>query len=121
MWYFKKKDILEHFGKDGKDVRRLDRAIKRWQVIHTNGMYISRRDYDLQRLVKLKGEVKELKEKAEWGDETLVRGLKEDLEYQISENEKQKADYEKELEGVIDRCYDHMLKSRCLPCQTRKQ
>ena len=65
MWYFTKKEILEHFGKNGKDVRWLDRAMKRGQVICKDGMYISRHDYDLQRMIKMRTEIKELKEKAE--------------------------------------------------------
>ena len=64
MWYYKKKEILEHFGKNGKDVRWLDRAIKRGQVIYKDGMYISRYDYDLQRMVKMRNRIKEL-EKSE--------------------------------------------------------
>lgn len=65
MWYYKKKDILEHFGKNEKDVRRLDRAIKRGQVVHVNGMYASRHDYDIERMIKMKNEIKELREKSE--------------------------------------------------------
>lgn len=34
MWYLDKKWILEHLGKDGKDVRWLDRAISKWIVWH---------------------------------------------------------------------------------------
>lgn len=121
MRYFKKKDILEHFGKNEKDVRWLDRAIKRWQVIHVNGMYASRHDYDLQRMIKMKNEIKELKEKTEWWDASVVRQLREDLAFQIEENERQKEEYEKEIEGILRRCYSHMMQNRCLPYPTEKE
>lgn len=121
MWYFTKKEILEHFGKDGKNVRWLDRAIKKWIVVHVNGMYASRHDYDLQRMIKMKNEIKELKEKAEWWDAELVRWLKSDLAFQIAENEKQKKDYEEEIDGIISRCYNHMAQNRCLPVPTEKE
>lgn len=121
MWYFKKKDILEHFGKDGKNVRWLDRAIKKWIVIHTNGMYISRHDYDLQRMIKMKTEIKELKEKAEWWDADLVRWLKSDLAFQIEENERQKKEFEDEIEWIIERCFNHMAEHKCLPMPTKKE
>lgn len=121
MWYFKKKDILEHFGKNEKDVRWLDRAIKRWQVIHVNGMYASRHDYDIERMVKMKNEIKELKEKSEWWDASVVRQLREDLAYQIEENERQKEEYEKEIEMILRRCYNHMMQNRCLPYPTEKE
>jgi hypothetical protein len=46
MWYLDKKGILEHCGKDGKDVRWLDRAMKRGEVIHDVDMgYITVVDY----------------------------------------------------------------------------
>lgn len=121
MWYFKKKDILEHFGKNEKDVRWLDRAIKRWQVIHVNGMYASRHDYDIERMVKMKNKIKELKEKSEWWEASVVRQLREDLAYQIEENEGQKEEYEKEIEMILRRCYNHMMQNRCLPYPTEKE
>lgn len=121
MWYFKKKDILEHFGKNEKDVRWLDRAIKRWQVIHVNGMYASRHDYDIERMIKMKNEIKELKEKSEWWDASVVRQLREDLAFQIEENERQKEEYEKEIDGILRRCYSHMMQNRCLPYPTEKE
>lgn len=119
MWYYKKKDILEHFGKNGKNVRWLDRAIKRWQVVYTNWMYISRGDYDLQRMVKMKNRIKEL-EKSEWDGEDIKK-LREDLEFQIAENERLEAEHIKEIKEITDRCYDYMSARRCLPTQTKAQ
>ena len=121
MWYFTKKEILEHFGKDGKNVRRLERAIKRWQVVHVNGMYASRHDYDLDRMIKMKTEIKELKEKAEWWDANIIKQLKEDLAFQIEENERQRTEYEEEIEMILKRCYNHMAQNRCLPVLTEKE
>ena len=121
MWYFKKKDILEHFGKNEKDVRWLDRAIKRGQVVHVNGMYASRHDYDLDRMIKMKNEIKELKEKSEWWDASVVRQLREDLAFQTEENERQKEEYEQEIEKILKRCYNHMAQNRCLPYATEKE
>lgn len=121
MWYFKKKDILEHFGKNEKDVRWLDRAIKRWQVVHVNGMYASRHDYDIERMSKMRSEIKELKEKAEWGDAGVVKQLKEDLAFQIEENERQKEEYEGEIDSILRRCYNHMMQNRCLPYPSEKE
>lgn len=119
MWYYKKKDILEHFGKNGKNVRWLDRAIKRGQVVYTNWMYISRYDYDLQRMVKMKNRIKEL-EKSEWNGEDIKK-LREDLEFQIAENERLEAEHIKEIKEITDRCYDYMLARKCLPTQTKSQ
>lgn len=121
MWYFTKKEILEHFGKNGKDVRWLDRAMKRGQVICKDGMYISRHDYDLQRMIKMRTEIKELKEKAEWGDAGLVKQLREDLAFQVEENERMSAEHNEEVEKILKRCYNHMLQNRCLPFPTEKE
>ena len=115
MWYFTKKEILEHFGKDGKNVRRLDRAIKRWQVVHVNGMYASRHDYDLDRMIKMKTEIKELKEKAEWWDASIIKQLKEDLDYQIKENEKLINNYNALFKRMVSRCYSQMESNKALP------
>lgn len=121
MWYFTKKEILEHFGKDGKNVRRLDRAIKRWQVVHANGMYAPRWDYDLQRMIKMKNEIKELKEKAEWWDANIIIQLKDDLAFQTEENERLEKEHQKEIDTIIDNCFNHMAKNKCLPVATRKE
>ena len=45
MWYRTKKEILEHLGKDGKDVRYLDRAVASGEIIVRDRMYIVSREY----------------------------------------------------------------------------
>ena len=38
--YNKKSELLEDLGKDRKDIRYLDRAMERWEVIMIDGYYI---------------------------------------------------------------------------------
>lgn len=45
MRYRTKKEILEHLGKDGKDVRYLDRAVASGEIIMRDRMYIVSREY----------------------------------------------------------------------------
>lgn len=83
MWYTNKKGILERCGKNEKDVRWLDRAIKKGLVIHDLDMgYISVRDY----IEELEIRIEELKkwEKSdvvERVDSKEVNELKERLGY----------------------------------------
>lgn len=58
MWFTNKKGILERCGKNEKDVRWLDRAIKKGMVIHDLDMgYITTIDY----IDELEREIEELK------------------------------------------------------------
>lgn len=83
MWFINKKGILERCGKNEKDVRWLDRAIKRWQVIHDLDMgYITSGDY----IEELELRIEELKrwEKSEVvvsSDSKEIDELKERLGY----------------------------------------
>lgn len=46
MWFLEKREILEYCGKNGKDVRWLDRAMRKWIVIHDiERGYITTVDY----------------------------------------------------------------------------
>ena len=81
MWYFTKKEILEHFGKDGKNVRWLDRAIKKWVVIERDGRYASRNDIEIRAIEKYKSRIKELEEKAEWWDSEKLQEAVENAKY----------------------------------------
>ena len=81
MWYFTKKEILEHFGKDGKNVRWLDRAIKKWLVIEKDGRYASRNDIEIRAIEKYKSRIKELEEKAEWWDLEKLQEAIENAKY----------------------------------------
>ena len=81
MWYLDKKGILEHCGKDGKDVRWLDRAMKRGEVIHDVDMgYITVVDYiwELEEEIKrLKSEPKQVVESDSWEIEKIKEELEE--------------------------------------------
>lgn len=58
MWFTNKKWILEHCGKNEKDVRWLDRAIKKWIVLHDLELgYITVWDY-IKELEEERGEKK---------------------------------------------------------------
>lgn len=67
MWYYKKKDILKRMWKDEKDVRALDRAIRKWRVIEYKNEWITKRitsgDYEMDEVVTLNGRIKELEAK----------------------------------------------------------
>ena len=106
MWYLDKKWMLEHCGKDGKDVRRLDRAMKRGEVIHDVDMgYITVVDYiwELEEEIKrLKSEpkcvktvveevIKDVKRDDIEELEKKIKELESDLDFQISENERLEA------------------------------
>lgn len=69
----------------------------------------------------MKNEIKELREKSEWWDASVVRQLKKDLAFQIEENDRQKEEYECEIEKILKRCYNHMAQNRCLPYPTEKE
>lgn len=69
----------------------------------------------------MRTEIKELKEKAEWGDAGLVKQLREDLAFQVEENERMSAEHNEEVEKILKRCYNHMLQNRCLPVPTEKE
>ena len=71
MWFSSKREILEYCGKDWKDVRWLDRAIKDGRVIKLEWDYCTSADYikeleeseseDLRIIIWLKREIEELK------------------------------------------------------------
>lgn len=54
MRYRTKKEILEHLGKDGKDVRYLDRAVASGEIIMRDRMYITSKEYIEELEKKLK-------------------------------------------------------------------
>ena len=70
MWFTNKKWILEYCGKNEKDVRWLDRAIKKWIVLHNLDLgYITTLDY-----------IKELEERGEKKSEVVVSTNSKDVE-----------------------------------------
>lgn len=120
MEFRKKKEILEYLGKDVKDVRLIDRMIKRGEIKKEGCVYI----YE-SREVELEKEIKILKEKLDsmlrddkisskesmvdkninLSDlEKQIESLNSDLDFQIAENEK----LEKKVatfQECIRRCY----------------
>lgn len=69
VWYKTKKEILERMGRHEKNVRGLDRAIKRGEVIEQDWMWGYKLDLLVEVINKQKKEIEELK-KSEftWGD-----------------------------------------------------
>lgn len=69
VWYKTKKEILERMGRHEKNVRSLDRAIKRGEVIEQGWMWGYKLDLLVEVIDKQKKEIEELK-KSEftWGD-----------------------------------------------------
>lgn len=66
MWFTNKKGILERCGKNEKDVRWLDRAIRKGIIIHDTDMgYITTIDY----IDELEREIEELKK---WNKSEVV-------------------------------------------------
>ena len=114
MWYTKKKEILEHLWKNGRDVKGLDRLIRKWIVIEKNGRYMYRRDAEYVYIKKLEARLKE-KEKSEWD------GLQSDLDYQIAENERLVREHEREIKEITQRCFDYMSRRGCLPVDNMAQ
>jgi hypothetical protein len=114
MRYTTKKAILEHLGKNGRDIKQLDRLIKKWVVISKEWRYAYRCDLEIAHIRKLK---------AERGDKTFgdTSQLKSDLDFQIAENERITNKYEDEIKWILRRCYEHMEKNKCLPYPTRKE
>ena len=88
MWYRTKKEILEHLGKDGKDVRYLDRAVASGEIIVRDRMYIVSREY-IEELEKNQTINPVSEPKVDKNDnQEKIAELESDLNFQISENEK---------------------------------
>ena len=88
MWYRTKKEILEHLGKDGKDVRYLDRAVASGEIIMRDRMYIVSREY-IEELEKNQTINPVSEPKVDKNDnQEKIAELESDLNFQISENEK---------------------------------
>lgn len=66
MWYETKKAILEAYGKDWKNVRRLEKAIQRGFIVEQDGMYAFKSEIQWVDISWLKREIGQLrKENAE--------------------------------------------------------
>lgn len=76
MWFLEKREILEYCGKNGKDVRRLDRAMRKWIVIHDEDRgYITTVDY----IDELREGLKELNKSEPKEELNRVSSLEEEL------------------------------------------
>ena len=109
MWYYKKKDILKKMWKDEKDVRALDRAIRKWRVIEYKNEWITKRitssDYEMDEIVTLNGRIKEL--------EAMLRDVKVDSEAAVNAEYYEKA-YNEEVEKnqeMIRNMYRYITKN----------
>lgn len=88
MWYRTKKEILEHLGKDGKDVRYLDRAVASGEIIVRDRMYIVSKEY-IEELEKKQTENKVIEPKVDKNDnQEKIAELESDLDFQMKEYEK---------------------------------
>lgn len=104
MWHYKKKDILIAMGKWEKDVRALDRAIRKGRVIYKEedgiSKWITREDYDNDIILNLRGKIKSLEEE--------VLDLKKKSEASVNAEYYEDL-YNKEVEDKdirIRKCYD---------------
>jgi hypothetical protein len=82
-------------------------------------MYTPRYDYDVNRMIKMKKEIKELK--AISGDANVIKGLRDDLDFQIAENDRLKKEHEEEIKDITKRCWEYMNKRRVPPVDTMAQ
>ena len=109
MWYRTKKEILEHLGKDGKDVRYLDRAVASGEIIVRDRMYIVSKEY-IEELEKNQTINPVSEPKVDKNDnQEKIAELESDLNFQISENEKLQIQI-KEYQQAIRNCYYYVYK-----------
>ena len=101
--YNKKSDILRDLGKDAKDIRYLERAIERGEVVEIGGYYIIKDELVWYTINILLRDNKELQEKVENFSENSedVEELKTNVEYYKNEAEEEK-DKRIALESVLD-------------------
>lgn len=100
MYYITKWDFLESIGKDRRDVRLVDRMVKRWEVLHnergyslTKDAYREAYEWELERFKKEKAElVKRIDE--------LENGSSDDGMYYIEDKDARIAELEKEVEKL---------------------
>ena len=110
MWYDTKKAILEAYGKDWKNVRRLDKAIQRWFIVKNHWQYAFRRDVEQvekswqqvdiswlkEENERLRREVEGLK-KSSWGE------LRDHLKFFYEMDLARKAAMEKVMQWIYDK------------------
>ena len=99
----KKSDILVDLGKDKKDIRYLERAVERGEVVEVGGYYIIRDELVWYTINILLRDNKELKEKVESFSD-ISEKLEEaeaNVEYYAKENE-ELSDKNAALESILD-------------------
>ncbi len=92
--YNKKSDILVQLGKDKKDIRYLERAVKHWEVVEVDGYYIIKDEligYTMNILLK---DNKELKDKV---------GSFSDISEKLEEAKANEEYYKNEAEEANDK------------------
>ena len=108
MWYRTKKEMLEHLGKDGKDVRYLDRAVASGEIIVRDRMYIVSKEY-IEELEKNQTENKVIEPKVDKNDnQEKIAELESDLDFQMKEYEKLENQTKEEVwmyQECIRKCY----------------
>ena len=108
MWFSSKREILEYCGKDWKDVRRLDRAIKDGKVIKMDCDYCTAADYikeleeseseNLNIILWLKREIGELKKSGQATPEDFSNAA------DILKLKEENTDLRRHLAYVWERC-----------------
>lgn len=103
MWYDTKKAILEAYGKQWKNVRRLDKAIQRGFVIERNGQYAFRRDVEQVDISWLKEENERLRREVEGLKKNWWEELKDHLKFFYEMDLARKAAMEKVVQWMFNK------------------
>ena len=101
--YNKKSDILVQLGKDKKDIRYLERAVERGEVVEVDGYYIIKDELVGYTINILLRENRELKEeiKNSLGNSEALAEAQANVEYYAKENE-ELSDKNAALESILD-------------------
>lgn len=101
--YNKKSEILRDLGKDAKDIRYLERAVERGEVVEVGGYYIIKDELVWYTINILLRDNKELKEKVESFSEASeeLAEAQANVEYYTKENE-ELSDKNAALESILD-------------------
>jgi len=101
--YNKKSDILVQLGKDKKDIRYLERAVERGEVVEIDGYYIIKDElvgYTINILLRDNRELKERVDNFSEAGEKLEEA-QANVEYYEKENE-ELSDKNAALESILD-------------------
>lgn len=101
--YNKKSEILRDLGKDAKDIRYLERAVERGEVVEISWYYIIKDElvwYTIKILLKENEQLKEDIKNSSGNDEAL-KEAQANVEYYAKENE-ELSDKNAALESILD-------------------